>query len=83
MTTEYIYTIKVRDEGPDGYWAEVVELPGCFASGDSLDELQEALTEAIGLWLSTEEYPISVVPETATPGLLAESRQRYIVNSVG
>ena len=29
------------------YWAEVSELPGCFASGKNLDELQEALQEAI------------------------------------
>lgn len=34
------------------YWAEVPELPGCFASGDSLDELAEALQEAVLLYLS-------------------------------
>ena len=32
------------------YWAEVVELPGCFASGLTLDELREALEEAIVLF---------------------------------
>lgn len=42
--------VQVRKEGP-GYWADVVELPGCFASGDSLEELHEALGEAIGLYL--------------------------------
>jgi len=36
-----------------GLWAEVEELPGCFASGDNEEELQEALMEAIGLYLST------------------------------
>jgi predicted RNase H-like HicB family nuclease len=42
---------RVHDE--DGsYWAEVVELPGCFASGRSLDELTEALEESIRLYLS-------------------------------
>jgi predicted RNase H-like HicB family nuclease len=25
------------------YWADVHELPGCFASGDTLDELFESL----------------------------------------
>lgn len=42
--------VTVEREGP-GYWARVVELPGCFASGRSLDELREALGEAIGLYL--------------------------------
>jgi predicted RNase H-like HicB family nuclease len=42
--------VQVRREGP-GYWAHVVELPGCFASGDSLEELRDALAEAIGLYL--------------------------------
>ena len=41
-------TVRVHQE--DGsYWAEVVELPGCFASGETLDELRTALDEAIRL----------------------------------
>jgi predicted RNase H-like HicB family nuclease len=41
-------TARVHEE--DGsYWAEVVELPGCFASGATLDELRGALDEAIRL----------------------------------
>jgi hypothetical protein len=43
-------TVEVKRERP-GYWARVVELPGCFASGDSLAELGEALGDAIGLYL--------------------------------
>ncbi len=43
-------TIAVREEG-QGYWARVVELPGCFASGRSLEELSAALEEALGLYL--------------------------------
>lgn len=46
-------TIRVHHEG-DRYWAEVAELPGCFASGTSLDELREALEEAVSLCLDTE-----------------------------
>lgn len=42
-------TIHREDDGT--YWAEVKELPGCFASGHTLDELQEALVEAIELCL--------------------------------
>lgn len=41
-------TVRVHEE--DGsYWAEVVELPGCFASGQTLDELRSSLDEAIRL----------------------------------
>ena len=38
------YTARIHHE--DGtYWAEVPELPGVFASGDSVDELLEGLKE--------------------------------------
>ncbi len=47
------YTARIHSE--DGcYWAEVVELPGCFASGETLDELREALEEAISLYVTDE-----------------------------
>ena len=43
---------KVHSE--DGaYWAEVAELPGCFASGATLDELTDALRESIQLYLAS------------------------------
>lgn len=44
--------LKVRVHHEEGaYWAEVVDLPGCFASGDTFDELLAALGEAIELYL--------------------------------
>lgn len=45
------YTVNVHQEDDGSLWAEVVELPGCFASGANLDELREALEEAISLYL--------------------------------
>jgi predicted RNase H-like HicB family nuclease len=46
-------TVRVHFE--DGaYWAEVVELPGCFASGETLDALKDALDEAIALYLEDD-----------------------------
>ena len=48
------YRALVHEE--DGsYWAEVAELPGCFASGQDLDELREAVVEAITLYLEGEQ----------------------------
>lgn len=43
-------------EEDGSYWAEVQELPGCFASGKDLNELQEALIEAIGMCLTEKEH---------------------------
>ena len=34
-----------------GCWAEVSELPGCFACGDTLEELFESLREGTALYL--------------------------------
>lgn len=45
------FDLLIHEE--DGvYWAEVKELPGCFASGRDLEELKEAAVEAITLYLA-------------------------------
>lgn len=44
----------------DQIWAEVDDLPGCFAAGRNMEELQEALAEAIGFYLTEGEKPASV-----------------------
>jgi len=48
------YRVRIHQE--DGtYWADVESLPGCFASGRTLDELKEAVVEAITMYLSDDE----------------------------
>jgi predicted RNase H-like HicB family nuclease len=49
-----------REDG--SYWAEVAELPGCFASGDSLDELFASLGEGVQLYLAEGAGPGLRVP---------------------
>ncbi len=44
------FVVRVHEED-DSMWAEVLDLPGCFASGDNLDELFKSLEEAISLYL--------------------------------
>lgn len=51
MEVSYDVTLHHEDDG--SYWAEVEQLPGCFASGFSLDEVWEALAEAMSLYMST------------------------------
>jgi antitoxin HicB len=49
------YTVIVHEEEEGdggGYWAEVQELPGCTASGDTLDELEKDVRDAIDQHLS-------------------------------
>lgn len=45
--------IHPAEEG--GFWAEVPALPGCLTQGETLDELQANLREAIELWLSVDD----------------------------
>jgi predicted RNase H-like HicB family nuclease len=47
-----------REDGT--FWAEVLELPGCFASGDTKEELEEALAEAVSLYLTNEGVTVTV-----------------------
>ncbi len=44
------FTVETHAEG-DGFWSQVREIPGCFASGRTLSELRAAVGEAIGLYL--------------------------------
>jgi len=58
--------IRVED---DSYWADIPELPGCFASGESLDELFESLQEGISLCLDREggdHRPLKLATATLT-----------------
>ena len=48
------YTVRVHHDS-DGLWAEVVELPGCFAAGKNLPELWASLEEGIGFYLSDDD----------------------------
>ena len=60
MSQPTSYTVRIHREEGEQPWAEVVELPGCFASGRDMAELEENLAEAIGLYLSTAESRMSV-----------------------
>lgn len=48
------YHFKVHKEG-SGFWAECVELKGCRTQADTREALDEAMSEALNLYLS-EQY---------------------------
>ena len=41
--------VHQAEEG--GYWAEVPALPGCITEGDTMEELESNLQDAIHGWL--------------------------------
>ena len=65
------YTVRVHQEPGHELWAEVLELPGCFASGTDMEDLRQALTEAISLYLSEPGSDVRVEPEDE-PGTVIE-----------
>ena len=75
MTTEQpeVYTVRVHREPGEQTWAEVLELPGVFVTGDDMEELRLALTEAIGMYLSEPGDEKHVELEDA-PGSVTDHR---------
>lgn len=73
MTTPETLTVRVHREAEGDLWAEVEELPGCFASGADMNELAEALTEAVSLYLSEAGKPVSVRLDVTTEKVLVRS----------
>jgi len=45
------FTIKISQEEDKSFYAEVVELPGCFSTWETLDELKWNIKEAIQCYL--------------------------------
>ena len=44
------YHFKVHKEGK-GFWAECIELSGCFTQADSIEELRKNMEEALNLYI--------------------------------
>ena len=58
-------TVLVHDAEEGGYWAEVPEFPGCLSQGETLDELERNIREAIEAWLASEREDGHVVSRGA------------------
>ena len=58
---EYLVVIHAAEEG--GYWAEIPALPGCFAHGESLEELLGEAKAAITSHLEALEEDGQPVPQ--------------------
>lgn len=43
------FTVKVHGSEFEGFWADIVELPGCFTQSKSFLQIEQNITEAIRL----------------------------------
>jgi antitoxin HicB len=60
------YTIEItRDSAEEGsgWFAKVVELPGCMTQVENLDELNEMITDATRAWIETAIEEGISIPE--------------------
>ena len=62
MTYKY-ETILYWSKEDSAFIAEVPELPGCMAHGNSQEEALANANEAIGLWLDTAKESGDPIPE--------------------
>jgi predicted RNase H-like HicB family nuclease len=42
------FAIVIHEEPDGGFWGEVPALPGCYSQGETVDELEHNIREAIG-----------------------------------
>jgi len=54
------FKVIIHEAEEGGFWAEVPALPGCFSQGETIDEIQGNIREAIECHLD--------MPATSTPG---------------
>lgn len=60
------YTIEVVRDATDeysGWFARVVELPGCMTQADTFDELDELVQDAMRAWIETAQEKGLPIPE--------------------
>lgn len=46
-----VFKIVVHAEADGGYWGEVPSLPGCYSQGETIEELENNLREAVNGYL--------------------------------
>ncbi|MEX0625556.1 MAG: type II toxin-antitoxin system HicB family antitoxin [Chloroflexota bacterium] len=70
------YRLDVRRE-VDGTWTAVVpQLPGCVATGESIDEVMADLPNVIDLWIATADARGQDVPE---PNRVGEYSGKFVL----
>jgi predicted RNase H-like HicB family nuclease len=66
------YLILVEGGPPSNYSAWSPDLPGCAATGDTLEEVEREMRAAIALHLEGLDQDGDPIPETSGPGVYVE-----------
>lgn len=74
------FTLLIHDEQDGMLWAEVEDLPGCFASGADLDELLEAAAEAIGMYLADPAATATAPPPDVAGADIHYAVQKAVIS---
>ena len=59
------YTVLVYESEPDEevkYWASVAELPGCFTMGQTIEEIEANVKDAIDVYFHAQEWAGKAMP---------------------
>ena len=59
-----MFQVVAHEAEEGGYWGEVIGLPGCVSQGETLDELQTNMREAIEAVLESQIWLIQPQPIT-------------------
>ena len=64
------FGVLVHKDEHGGYWAEVPELPGCLSQGETLEETESNIKEALELMLEglVDDYAASLQAPNEGPG---------------
>lgn len=65
------YTVLIYEAEPEegGYWATVAELPGCTTSGETIEEVEENVIDAIETYLEALKAFGKPMPQPTTKKL--------------
>ena len=61
------YDVRVHRAEDGSLWAEVPDLPGCFATGDDWNELLEAVQEAISVYVADDPDALKISDVQGAP----------------
>ena len=64
-----VFNVIARPAEEGGYWAEVIELPGCVSQGETKEELMHNIMEAIQACLEAYEGDEPSMPAAELWGL--------------
>ena len=63
-------TVLVYHAAEGGYWAEIPEYPGCYTQGETMDELQENVREAVQCYFDAGYADQRATEKTEQPEIL-------------